>query len=204
MKHAWMKRLLFAVLLTLLAGPSCSSGEEEPEVRKVYERLLEAVRASDGGALYEMSRTEFKNNMEELAGRLSVVQMGLDRHRSRLDTDVLGQGLYFDDLRFPIDGKELFRSLIDFTALDMGPSVEAGLAVNEFSAHGDYFSVMTRSGESFVFYGGEEGKWLSMLPEQAFELWENRPIFMKNLQKAEEALALIAKEAEELDGAKKP
>ena len=196
--------LLFAALLTFLVGPGCSPGEEESEVRKVYERLLEAVRASDGGALYEMSRSEFKNTMEELAGRLSAVQEGLDTHASRLDGAVLGQSLYFEELRFPIDGKELFRSLIDFTALDMGPSVEAGLAVNEFIDRGDHFSVMTRSGESFVFYRGEEGKWLSMLPEQAFELWENRPVLMKNLQKAEEALALIGKEVKDREQKKKP
>ena len=102
--------------------------------------------------------------------------------------------LYFDLLRFPIDGKELFRSLINFTGIGMGPSVEAGLAVSEVVRHGQNISVVTRSGESFVFSEDAEGTWNSTLPEQAFESWENRAVFLDNLGKVEEVLKKLAEE----------
>ena len=58
--------------------------DRREEVRRVYE-TFETVRSSDGGAMFEMARPEFKMMMEELAKRLTDVDDSLEVYQARVD-----------------------------------------------------------------------------------------------------------------------
>ena len=181
---------LFLVFFLLVSGPmaGCSQSEDIGEVNRVYERVLECVRAGDESALYEMARPEFKVLFEELARRLTRVDEWVRQNADRLDEVEVSSNLLLDKLRFPLDGKDLFKGLVALNDLQMGPSVQAGLSVVDCTIRGEQAVVTTRSGETFGFSRGTEGRWMSNLPERGFELWPQRQEFLNNLELVEKTI----------------
>lgn len=157
---------------------------------RAYENVIDGVKSGDSGALYEMSRNEFHRLFEAHALRLNTVHREIEKKENRLDAKKLRKALLMTGLRFPVEGKDVFRALVDLNGIEMGPAVESGLMVDEITIEKDRATLRTLGGESFSFQRGGEGTWRTLLPERAYDLWTERATFESNLTKVEAALSV--------------
>ena len=183
--------LAIGCIVVLMNG--CGGGPSHPELARVHATCVEALRAGDMTQIYELSSASFHQEMDALAGRLNRIDAFLRKYEGRLPEAKIRGALALEDVRFPLEGSELFREITGLQDFSFGPGIEAGLSPSSTQVSGSRGVVETQGGESFLYLSEAGAGWKLTLASESFARWEGRALLLAQLEALETFMADVEK-----------
>jgi hypothetical protein len=205
--HA-LRALRSVVLAACLALSSLSVGCQEPptfdpDVTGAFNALVGAVRAKDGGKLWELSPASMHTAMQSLYERQRRVVEAVRSAYPQTDRDAALADLGASLLEGARDGRDLFLALVDFDRFAASPGADRGLVIASLTLNGPEAVLTTVGGESFRFVKQAEG-WKSAVFESQIEASVGLKRLRANLDVAEANLASWDRAVQETTDRSKP
>ena len=173
---------LCCALVAVLSVVAC---EEEPEfdpaVLTAYESFTNAVKAGDGGRVWELSPPELHSMVEELRDELIAVAALVREEYPTSDRDLALQNLAAELYEGTETPREMFIRLLDKDAMSADGGTDKGLTPVEVKVYGAEAVVETKGGETFRFelYGDD---WRCTTLVAQLEAWPSLVRIRKNAE----------------------
>lgn len=185
-----MRAIVFCLILSSITA--CSEPEHDPEISAAYDLFVAAIKAGDGGQVYELSVSALHEEMDSLHSDLTATVERIDSEYPAETRDDALESVAAELVRGAKDGRGLFISLLDFEALRPDADAERGLGIGKITRTGDEATVETLGGEVFQFIK-EGSDWRCKTALTQLERYPSLRVLKLNRRTAERNMAVWKK-----------